>query len=38
VLRLERRRGVAVCCRKKMHKEKGEIREEERRVDREIIN
>jgi hypothetical protein len=32
------RKGVVVCCRKKMHKEKGEMREEERKVDREVIN
>jgi hypothetical protein len=30
--------GVAVCCRKKMHKKKGEMREGERRIDRQVIN
>jgi hypothetical protein len=32
------REEVVVCCRKKMHKEEGEIWEGERRVNRLVIN
>jgi hypothetical protein len=37
VLRLERE-WVAICCKKKIHKEKGEMKDGERRVDHQVIN